>query len=389
MLNVELIETMDGLRALEEAWETLWIKDSTADIFTSFDWFLNWWEHFGNGTERSTHELHDDHNLIGIGGKDARLHVILVRDKGELIGIAPLILLRGQWRRCPARILAPPLNSHAPRSGIVLTCNPKEAIAAIVNFLSKSKAWDVMLLDGISQRSGVIAAFRNEITRMGLKTYESSPWHHSYIAFDGTWEQYLAQKSRNFRQQMRRSERSLEIMGALRVECFDKPETIDIGLRLFMEIDGESWKARAGESLALNTTIGAYYADLARQCVKKSHCQIWVLRVSGEPASAFLCLRDDRTLYTIKTSSKEKFASNACSPGSTLIAHIFKDIWESELNGLDFVGRIMFSERWASEIRGFEQLVVYNNHLYSSIINCFEEIKRKIQGYRKAGFTQN
>ena len=46
-MKSEIICDLAGLHALRTEWDRLWSEDTTADIFGSFDWFLNWWTHFG------------------------------------------------------------------------------------------------------------------------------------------------------------------------------------------------------------------------------------------------------------------------------------------------------------------------------------------------------
>jgi len=292
------------------------------------------------------------------------------------MAIAPLLLVRGWWRRCPVRILAPPLNNHAPRSGFLTARAPRAAVMAVVEYLARSRQWDMMLLDGIPGQSGLVPALSEAAVQRLRLGRQQPPWSHAYLAIEGTWEQYLARQKRHFRKHLWQAERALTQMGTVTVERYDRPETVPIGMQVFMEIDSESWKAKEGESLALHPAVGAYYTDLAERFAQRQRCEIWTLKIAHEPTAAFLCLCDNRVLYTLKTSYKEKFASARYSPSIVLLARIVEEAWERKLSGIDFVGRMPFVERWTAAGREFDRLVAFRRHPYSDLVRLVDWTRR-------------
>lgn len=378
-MRVELIETEDALRALEPVWESLWRADPAADVFTSFDWFLNWWEHFGHGRGSYGLVMRDGDRWVSLPGRDTRLHVLVVWDQGEALAIAPLLLLHGWWQRCPVRILAPPLNNHAPRSGFLMSRASRAAVAAVVEYLARSRQWDLMLLDGIPGQSGLVPTLSEVAARRLRPGQRQLPWFHAYLAVEGTWEQYLKQKSENFRRSLRRAERALAQLGTVTVEQYEGLDTVQTtGMPAFMEIDRESWKARDGESIALHSHLGAYYGALATQFAKKNQCEIWTLSIANEPAAAFLCLCDGRVLYILKSSYKDKFGSSQLSPSFVLMARIVQDVWRRKLSGIDCVGQVPFLERWTPERLEFDRLVVFGHHLYPGCVQLVDRLTRRV-----------
>ncbi|HEY7532967.1 MAG TPA: hypothetical protein VH681_09355, partial [Nitrospiraceae bacterium] len=73
-LEVELIEDYEAFLALAPRWNELVVEAGIDHPFLRHEWVRTWWECF-------------DH-----GGK---LHILLVKDGDDLIGIAPLMLDRG------------------------------------------------------------------------------------------------------------------------------------------------------------------------------------------------------------------------------------------------------------------------------------------------------
>jgi len=378
-MRVEVIETEKALRALEPVWESLWLADPAADIFATFAWFLNWWEHFGHSAGPDVLVMRDGDRWVSLPGRDMRLHVVVVWDQGEAMAIAPLLLVRGRWRRCPVRLLVPPLNDHAPRSGFLMARAPRAAVAAVVEYLARSRQWDMLWLDGMPRQSGLVSVL-GEVAARRLRLGRQQPsWSHAYLALEGTWEQYLKRKSENFRRSLRRAERALGQMGTVTVEQYEGPDTVQsTGMQAFIEVDRESWKARDGESIALYPHLGAYYGALATQFAKKNQGEIWLLRIANEPAAAFLCLCDSRLLYIIKSSYKEKFGSSQLSPSFVLMAHIVQEAWRRKLIGIDCVGQVPFLERWASARIEFDRLVVFGNRFYPGFVRVVDRVMTRV-----------
>src|SRR3954454_7806777 len=68
-LNVESIDSLQVLEALEPEWRELWQRDAAATPFEGPDWLLPWTRHLWGG---------------------GRLRILGVRDGRELVALAPL-----------------------------------------------------------------------------------------------------------------------------------------------------------------------------------------------------------------------------------------------------------------------------------------------------------
>ena len=123
--SVDVITSTSGLAALAPVWDRLVAQSGLTHPFVTHEWILTWWECFGS---------------------DAELCVLVVRADGEPIAIAPLMRtterLYGKQVRC-LRFLA---NDHTPRCDVIVGSRPRDAYAAIWNFLmSESPLWDVVV----------------------------------------------------------------------------------------------------------------------------------------------------------------------------------------------------------------------------------------------------
>jgi len=78
-MEVEVITNFSEFLALEGIWNDLLKHSDNDTVFLTHEWFRCWWLGYGDGKQ---------------------LFILLVKNKGEVIGIAPLILTPG-WILLP------------------------------------------------------------------------------------------------------------------------------------------------------------------------------------------------------------------------------------------------------------------------------------------------
>src|SRR5438067_2069599 len=81
-MRVRRIHRQEDLLQLEEAWTQLLLDSGYATLFSSYQWNVAWWRHFGY--DRATRRT-----------GAAALHVLTVwSDGGRLVGLAPFMVRR-------------------------------------------------------------------------------------------------------------------------------------------------------------------------------------------------------------------------------------------------------------------------------------------------------
>ncbi len=372
-MHVERIDSQAELQALQPDWERVWYDDPTNDPFASFDWFCNWWQHFGN--RRRTALLYHRQALADeMQFDDLQPYVLVVRDVQEVVAIAPLVRGWSRWRRMPVRALSFAINAHSPRSGIAIACSRSRLVVsdALSQFLQHRGDWDVLLLDGVPERLGGLGALRQPLK---MQASSSNHWSHGFLEFRGEWEAFFRSKTRHFRQRVTQPARALGEFGNVTYQCHQGQDDLGAGLDAFMAIDAASWKATDGESVALSVEIGAYYRSLMLRFGARGNACIWILRIAGRPAAGYLCLVHNRILYLIKTSYAMEFASARHAPSRVLLAHMIQTSWQAGLRGIDFVGRMDFVDRWASAALEFVPMVEFGTGAYGRLVRAVDHAR--------------
>lgn len=358
-MKVELVESVDALRAREAEWQQLYRHLPAASVFTSPTWVLNW---------------------IASFAADAPLRCLFLSDESGLQAVLPLVPVSTRWRRLPLVALTPCTNPHSVRSALLFDpAQRDEVFSAALETLRKQSGWDMLLLDGCDAGSGLkLPPLPEEL--------EPQAWQHSCLAVQGSWDEYFATRSRDLRRNLRRAETDLAALGQIAFTVNENdPE------RLFAEwvqVDRASWKAEHGETIDANAQTTAYYRSLLQGFAAQGQLCGGVLSLDDAPIAVVICARDKGTLYTLKTAIRAEMSSARLSLGAVVMARMLASQWaRPDLQLIDFVSKQSYTERWTSEVLHFERRALFatswRGHIASLLDRSFQILnKRSIQKRR-------
>jgi CelD/BcsL family acetyltransferase involved in cellulose biosynthesis len=276
------------------------LAEASESIFATPEWMMLWYRHFGDGQELRSYTVHEN---------------------GRLVALLPLVL----WRSRRPRVLR--FLGHGPSDQMGPVCAPADrpvAAAALEQALSDG-GWDVLLAERLPTGELLAGDLRGrELQR------EASP----VLRIDGmSWDDYLAAKSSNFRQQARRRERKLEKDHDLRFRLADDPDRLDADLEVLFALHGERWST-AGSG-ALEERRAAFHRDFARVALDRGWLRLWLLELDGRPAAAWYGLRfAGRELYYQAGRDPEL---ERAAVGFVLLAHSVREAMNDGMREYDFL----------------------------------------------------
>ncbi|MGI8660806.1 MAG: GNAT family N-acetyltransferase [Thermoleophilaceae bacterium] len=217
----------------------------------------------------------------------AELRVVAATDRGRLVGIAPLWLVRDPLRGPRYRVIAGGLS--APVGPLAESGREREVALVIASALSEARP-PARELGFEGHRGGSSWPLALAEAWPGRR-----PWIHSVPPVasptvclqDLSYEQWLGGKTQNFRQQARRFRRRLERDGA-RFEIAG-PDGIDMALNAFVELHGERWSARGGSN-ALVEGISPMLTEVARELAPSGRFRVATIELEGRLISVHLFL---------------------------------------------------------------------------------------------------
>ena len=214
--EVVSVTSVDDFDAIATEWDAL--AAASGSIFSTALWSRLWWNH---------------HNK----GRELLLHAARARD-GSLAAILPLYA----WRRRLPRVLR--FLGHGPGDELG-PVHPRDAHVAAASALGSALDaldWDVFLGEQLPGDEDWPALVAGSTWRR-----EASP----SLTLPRAWEEYLDERSSNFREQLRRREAGLAREGAVVVRLAGA-DTLDRDLDALFELHRARWgAARTDRRLAL------------------------------------------------------------------------------------------------------------------------------------------
>jgi CelD/BcsL family acetyltransferase involved in cellulose biosynthesis len=239
---------------------------------------------------------------------------------------------------------------HGPADELGPVCAPGDrplAAAALRRTLDAFEdGWDLF----VGERLACDEAWQRLAGATVLKR-EASP----VLGIHGaSWEDFLAGRSANLREQVRRRERRLARAHDLRFRLADDPRRLDQDLDVLFALH----QARFGErSRAFATTHRAFHRDFAARALELGRLRLWFAEVDGRPVAAW---------YGFRFAGAESFYQSGRDPawerwslGFVLLVHTIREAFRDGMREYRFLrGDEPYKSRFADRDTGLETLAL-------------------------------
>ncbi|MEY4754350.1 MAG: hypothetical protein RJA44_2025 [Pseudomonadota bacterium] len=326
--DVQRIETLDALEALETEWRELQQRSIERSIFTSFDYIHTAWKCF-----------HDDGD---------KLLILVVREAGKMVAIAPFRVSSITYMNIPSRVVDWLATWEGDRPGMMCAADPARCHARIEQYFSSEfKQWDLLRLNEqlqpVSEDSPLHKASH-------VETQQDSIGFHIPLA--GSFDEYLAKIDAKVKSNWRnRSRKIYALTPTPQMQRIDDPAQMAATVDRFIALERSSWKADAGLGIGKDDKHRLFYAELTRVLAARGEAVFYFLHSGAEDLAASLLFMHGDVIYERHIAYSPNHAN--LSPGIILRAELMKDLFggrwqEFDLMGMQpSVGRQRHKEDWA------------------------------------------
>ena len=195
------------------------------------------------------------------------------------------------------------------RPGIVHTIEPARVWAAALQALVRLRRhWHVLDLreldlreldaEGSGHLQGGPCEWLEPLGQHGLQSRLVPCTHAGYLRIEGSWDEYLASRSRNTRQAYRRNERRLqEAHPEVRIDVVSDPEQIEQAVDRYLAIDAKSWKHAAGIEFWSSPGERIFLKALLLQLARQWQASVWLLAAGQVDMAGLVRLRQGSIMY--------------------------------------------------------------------------------------------
>jgi CelD/BcsL family acetyltransferase involved in cellulose biosynthesis len=308
-LRVERVESIEDLR---EEWRAL----PVCSIFSTWEWTASWWRHLG-------------------GDRRLAVHAVRTGD-GELTGVLPLYI----WRERPVRVVRFLGHPQGDELGPIGTAPPAE-LAGALNTALAAIPHDVFLgeqLPGDQAWPALLAASRWRL--------EASPT----LRFQGGWDAFVASRSANMRDQLRRRERRLRRRYGVEFRLADDEARLEGDLDVLFALHRARWGASSPFAPE------AFHREVTRAALAEGRLRLWLLELDGVARAAWLGFRLGGVESYYQAGRDPDY--DADSVGFVLLAHTIREALDDGVEEYRFLrGPEPYKDRFANSDPGLETVV--------------------------------
>lgn len=335
------VATLDEMR---EAWTEL--AACQGNVFSTWEWADAWWRTYGEGQRLLLHEVVVDGRVIGILPlcSSARLHHHVMRFLG-----------------------------HGPSDQLGPVCAPEDrgrVCAALGDLLRRGDLPSVLLAERLRSDDDWPLEGAGRLVR-----HESFP----VLCLHGmSWEEWLASRSSNFRQQVRRRERRLVREHDLSFELVTDGDDVLAALEILIELHNQRWGAQSSAFCASRRT---FHRDFALAAARRGWLRLWLAHAGSEVVAAWMGFRFGGCDSYYQMGRSPQWASH--NVGSVLLLRTIRDAAESGMREYRLLGGgETYKQRLTSHDPGTDTYVLGSRPL-ARVATGFARHKDRLPGFAR------
>lgn len=357
--QMDTITSLAGMLSLEHEWDDLVRRSGASTVFSTFGWNLSWVRHLGNGKE---------------------LHIITVRRRGRLIGLAPLMigpLKTAGITQQALQFIGSPLNDY---SEFLLGEDKELTLQLIWERIVQSKdSWSLVSLEEMPEDSASIILTERLLIDKDIR--------HSTIYCNDTFALDLDRLDRlEFYRYMRKRDvlrciRTLEREGTLQFSrVTDKDDARKVMAELFSQHREIQEKKEVGSSF-LDVQHQRFALDLLELFFDDGFA-IWKLTHDDKIIAILQGFIRDQTLYGYFKSYSLDYAKKG--PGMIATKLLIDRAIDEGLRRIDFTrGAEPYKVKMATSSRKNKGIVVTNNVAGHLLQKGYHLVKERIMANPK------
>lgn len=217
---------------------------------------------------------------------------------------------------------------------------------------AESSRFDLLDLESLFAPDEARHAFAVALDRpYAERAYERCP----VIDTTGSWEDYLVDRKKKFRANLKRADRRVEEHGKTEVARERVTTTLFDAL---VDVERESWKWKAGTAMFRDPRARKLLARVLLEDPVPH--ELWTLRIAGDLAGFAIVFRSDSVRFYYLPSFRERYPD--C--GTKLLADLTRASFGDEIVELDFLrGDEGYKLAWTHRERTVHQLAVAGRSL--------------------------
>jgi CelD/BcsL family acetyltransferase involved in cellulose biosynthesis len=332
-LNCAVVTDPDAVEGLRAEWLELLGRSEADEVMLTPTWLLTWWKVYGERAGR-------------------RLRVGLFRERGRLVGLAPLTARRFHY--CPGipfRRLEPLGADVSEGDGVcsdylnVLAergAEPRVARALARGLLAGVfGGWDEVVLPVMNGEGVMPGLLAEALADTGLQVATSRTDEAPYIPLPATWDDYLKALPKKKRYGVTSALRRFDAWAGGQAELRRAHTSAELeeGKRVLQGLHGQRWQEAGQAGVFAAPRFAAFHDAVMPRLLREGALELAWLTVRGRPvAAAYNLVRSGKVSYYQCGRSPD--VPDAVRPGIVLLARLIRAAIEAGRREFDFLAGV-------------------------------------------------
>lgn len=338
MIKTEVLDTVQALEPFVDEWNQLCLEAPQQTPFLSHAWIASYLAH--------------------LVGPSESWFCIIAREAERLVGVLPLIVTPLRVAGQQQFVLRAPADPHIPTGDALVKPGRENAVlSALISAAARHYPKHLYIdLSRVPDSSGSVSVCTHGIK--GCKTMTYPMGRGAYLPIRGSFEEYRASLSSNFRSNLNKSASKLSKLPNVTEQFLTGRAATEAMLPRFMEVEAKSWKGRAGTAILKSNELVEFYTTLCRRLSAAGWLEWHFLNTGDQTIAANLAIRMNSTVHVWKLGYDDDFAK--CSPGGMLFERLVKRAYTSgEIAELSLLTDHAWYDRWQMQWRQYYGVRLY------------------------------
>lgn len=313
-LTIETLDSAEAIRAAAGPWDDLWRRSDVSLPTARAAATALWVERFGS-----------------------RVRAVVVREGGTWLALLPLV---GRRHRGVMPVGDLPINPWLPGGELLLdlACDTDTVCDVLLRAVRRTR-WPLLWLQYVPIDSTRWQRVLKTAECRGTPLRVRHRYQIGKVAIAGTWNEFLASRSKNLRRSLRKDSERLNGQGATAFDWADRfaPEEVEPALRSALEIELRSWKADRGRPVLAASGMLDFYTGVGKQLAAWNMLRVARLEHAGRTVAFEIGWIARRVYHSYKVGFDSSYRE--FGPGHLLRMQIARRFFETgEVDWIDFQG---------------------------------------------------
>lgn len=349
-MRLRLVTEFDEFMALETEWDRLYRRSAQRSVFLTHGWFDAAWQWRRHS---------------------AKLYILCCFHGSDLVGALPLVRQRGK-RSQTGGLLEFLTVPDTQCCDALIAGDERVAVAAALadELIRRQDQWDLFRMDYTRAESVARTTFQQALSTRGLRCVDRGASENPYVALNGSWDAYYSSRSRRLKKAVNLATNRIARAGRVALHWL-QPGAVEVAgidrlVDQMVEISGQSWKSRTGNSLD-NAAPQAFIRRLSHVAYDHGHLSVWTLTLDEKPIAMEFQVVATGVVSALRSDFDGRY--EALSPGTylnrCLLEKLFERGWRSYFMG---PGENAYKYRWANGSEPVYSLTVYGRTVHGRML---------------------